>query len=67
MPADKTALKAKVLDSAIEVRRKMQYEALLQWDRGSVSPRQCIEKILELEKIIYIDPKLLRDNKPEGY
>ena len=52
-----------VSNRALDIRRKMQYEALLQWDRGYYSARECIEKIIELEKLIYIDPQLLRSLK----
>ena len=59
--------KTLVLNRAVELRRSMQLEALLQWDRGFSTSRECIEKVVELEKIIPIDPMLLKDKKPEGY
>lgn len=61
---DRAKTKKKILDSAIEKRRDLQSNILFEWDKGKLTHRQCIERILDLEKIISIDTSILR-NKEE--
>lgn len=47
----------KILDDATRERRVYQYEELRKWDMGKTTGLQCIESIIELEKIIFIGNK----------
>ena len=50
--------KKKIIDAATQDRRRQQYEELKKWDMGVTTGLQCIENIIELEKIIFIGNKL---------
>jgi hypothetical protein len=55
---DETKNKGKVervLNQTVEARRELQHLELKKWDRGQLTPRQCIENILEIEKIIFFN------------
>lgn len=57
----------KILDEATLDRRRQQYEELKKWDMGRTTGLQCIENIIELEKIIFLGSKLRqRPALPEG-
>lgn len=59
--------KRKILDEATLDRRRQQYEELKKWDMGRTTGLQCIENIIELEKIIFLGNKLRqRPALPEG-
>jgi hypothetical protein len=59
--------KKRVLDEAVYDRRRQQYEELKKWDLGHTTGLQCIENIIELEKIIFLGNKLKqRPMLPEG-
>ena len=45
---------------SLEARRERQYSILKDWDQSKMTGRQCIERIVDLEKIIYIDSHELR-------
>ena len=47
---------------SLEARRERQYSVLKDWDQSKMTGRQCIERIVDLEKIIYIDNHELRKN-----
>ena len=60
---DRIKTKEKILENAIERRRQLQTNTLYEWDKGKLTHRQCIEKILDLEKLISIDTSILRDKE----
>lgn len=41
-------------ERCIEERRNRQLNILKKWDMGKLTGRQCIESIIELEKMLYI-------------
>ena len=45
---------AKIQHRSIEERRQRQYLQLKAWDLGKTTPNQCIEAIVDLEKIIFL-------------
>ncbi len=49
----------------INQRREMQYKVLVQWDRGKISGIDCIEQILELEKIIPFTKEIIKGSTEE--
>ena len=56
--SDKTKIdreKEKLLNDSTERRRDLQYRHLRDYVYGKVTGRQCIENILEAEKIIFFD------------
>jgi hypothetical protein len=55
--------KTELLDRSTLERRNRQYEELKKWDLGHTTGLQCIESIIELEKIIFIGNNLKK--KPE--
>jgi len=65
MPDNKTEIKKTILTKALQERRKMQHQALLNWDKGLITARKCIEDIIDLEKIIKID-RINRKGSKDG-
>lgn len=49
-----------VVDKALEHRRDMQFDILELWGDGRITGTECIERILELEKIVPVDFKAAR-------
>ena len=45
----------RVLNETVEGRRHLQHLELQKWDRGQLTGRQCIENILEIEKLIFFN------------
>ena len=45
---------SQLVKNSTEVRRMQQYTVLKKWDLGKITANQCIENILDLEKVIYI-------------
>ena len=43
-----------IVKRSTEVRRLQQYNVLKTWDLGRITANQCIEGILDLEKVIYV-------------
>lgn len=52
--------KTELLDKSTLERRHRQYEELKKWDLGHTTGLQCIENIIELEKIIFVGNNLRR-------
>ena len=50
--------KTELLDQSTIERRNRQFEELKKWDLGHTTGMQCIENIIELEKIIFIGNNL---------
>ena len=49
-----------VMHRVVEKRRELQHQVLKDWDKGSLTARECIERILDLEKIIVLDKNILQ-------
>lgn len=47
-----------VLEEATKERRLRQYSEMKKWDIGKITGIECIENIIELEKIIFIGNKI---------
>jgi hypothetical protein len=48
----------RVLEEATKERRLRQYSEMKKWDVGKITGIECIENIIELEKIIFIGNKI---------
>lgn len=53
----------KVLEEATKERRLRQYSEMKKWDIGKITGIECIENIIELEKIVFIGNKIQRPQK----
>lgn len=56
--APKSDLIKQINDKSVEERRNRQYLQLKAWDLGKITPLQCIEAIVNLEKIIFLGDQL---------
>lgn len=52
-----------LLKLSIEKRREYQYKVIKQWAKGIITGRACIEEVLSLEHVIYLDDKVLKAYK----
>ena len=43
-----------IVKNSTEVRRIKQYGVLKLWDAGRITANQCIDNILELEKVVFV-------------
>lgn len=66
MSNSNTEKKSEIKNNAVNRRRFMQYQAMLEWDRGFTTPHECIEKILELEKVLFLNNDLLKKDNTEN-
>lgn len=62
---------ADLLKLSIETRRQYQHDSMKRWSKGLTTGRECIEEVLALEKVIYLDDKVLKEyrkrhEKPES-
>ena len=59
----------KVKELSTEKRRKLQHNLLVNWNAGFITARECIERIVDFETMIYIDTNYLKDkaNKQEAF
>jgi len=48
------------MDRMIKRRRALQAKALEAWDAGKITGLECIEEIIELEKIIPMDRSVIK-------
>ena len=57
-----------LLKLSIEARRKYQHESMKRWSKGLTTGRECIEEVLALENVIYLDDNVLKEyrKKHEG-
>jgi hypothetical protein len=46
---------AAVLDETSKQRYRLQHEELRKWDRGVTTARQCIDNILDIQKIVFFN------------
>lgn len=62
--SDKILVK-KMYEDALERRRLEQLNCLKEWNASKITPRQCIEKILELEKFIPFNKEIIKEHFEE--
>jgi hypothetical protein len=48
-----------IRERSIKVRRKLQYQVLKQWDQGKITGLDCINKIVDFEKLIYLNKDII--------
>ena len=48
-----------------EKRRELQYMIMKQWSAGKMTGRDCLEQIISLEKIIFLDEKTIKRIREE--
>ena len=53
----------RVLEEATRERRLRQYSEMKKWDIGKITGIECIENIIELEKIVFIGNKMQQPKK----
>ena len=54
-----------IKEISLDKRRELQYAAILEWDKGKLSGTECIERIVDLEKLVFLDPKIIH-GEPNG-
>ena len=59
----RSAKAKKLLNYAIKERRLRQYNQIKRWDKGIISAEECIENIVELDKLIALDMDSIRRKK----
>lgn len=57
MSKDNKEVAKRIADEAFEIRRELQYQAMLDWDAGLMTGTEAIEKITNEERVIYIREK----------
>lgn len=54
---------ADLLKLSIETRRQYQHDSMKRWSQGLTTGRECIEEVLALENVIYIDDEIIKNYK----
>ena len=62
----KKSLAKEMVEISKEIRLSLQYRAMIEWDKGELTGKQCIDDITSLERMIYIDTAELRRRKYGG-
>lgn len=57
--------KDKIIKLSTSEKRLLQYKTLLSWSTGKITGVECIEKILELEKLIFINESIIKAARNE--
>lgn len=58
-----TDLTKKATELSLQKRREYQFQVMQHWDQGKITGKTCIEEILLLERIIFVNPKQLQELK----
>lgn len=63
MSKDKTNLAKDIAEESWQKRRKLQFQIALDWKDGAYTGYEMIQKIVDLENVIYIDDHVKRTKK----
>ena len=58
-----TNLTKKITELSLQQRRSFQFQIMKRWDQGKLTGKQCIEEILSLENVLYVNPQQIKELK----
>lgn len=55
-----------IKERSLDKRRDLQFHILVDWNNGKLTGDECIERIVELEKLVFLDKNIIHGDTTNG-